>query len=495
MNRIRPTSSRSPRPLIISLCAGGGGVGRSTLAAELARSFVRKGLRVLLVDADLHHPTQHQRFDATERWAAQPWSPSLNCAHLAPPNDPSASGSTDPRVPELLILGQDHVGRPRAHAPDVRALHQSLRDADFDVIFLDQSSGLDEWTVSMSVLADVPAMVVATEPVSLDAGTRYMRRAIFSAMRLLDEAEGIEQVIDETSAQLPANWALGDLREAAERTGAADLLNEAMNRLEPYIILSQTREAAEREIGPVLGLAWWYLTGVRPRYAGAIDHDGRRWFHLRQGNLLPPLNSEFGAGFQLEELSKKLIDPARLDAEQPRQRAKDVPAALYLLGLSADTPAPEVRMCYRKLWEGVRRDHVGTQQLLNGPLRDKLIQDLESANRDLQTWLSERSTNTTTTEAQPARPRGPGARIRDRRRSMNLTEREVSLRTKIGLKVLKAIEEFDTPALPRATYLRQYLREIALVLNLDADSLMDEYLTAFAEAQRARILTRGQDNR
>ncbi len=401
----------------------------------------------------------------------------------------------DPRVPELLVLGQDHLGRPRAHAPDVLSLYQSLRDADVDVVFLDQSSGLDEWTVSMSVLADIPAMVVATEPVSLDAGTRYIRRALFLAMRLLDEAEGIEQVIDETSAQLPANWALGDLRDAAERTGAIDLLNEAMSRLEPYIILSQTREAAEREIGPVLGLAWWYLTGVRPRYAGAIDHDGRRWFHLRQGNLLPPLNSELGAGFQLEELSKKLSDPGRLDAEQPRQRGRDVPAALYLLGLSSDTPAPEVRMCYRKLWEGVRRDHVGTQQLLNGPLRDRLIQDLESANRDLQTWLSERSTNTTTTETVTVRPRGPGANIRDRRRAMNLTEREVSLRTKIGLKVLKSIEEFDTSDLPRATYLRQYLREIALVLNMDADALMDEYLTAFAEAQRARILTRGQDTR
>jgi hypothetical protein len=450
---------------------------------------------VLLVDADLNHPTQHQRFDAQTRWSSRAWTPSLSCAHLIPPNEPSASGSTDPRVPELLILGQDHDGRPRTHAPDVRALHKSLREADFDVVFLDQSSGLDEWTVSMSVLSDVPTMVVATEPISLDAGTRFMRRAIFAAMRLLDEAEGIEGVIDETYAQLPANWALGDLREAAERTGASDLLNEAMTRLEPYIVLSQTREAAEREIGPVLGLAWWYLTGVRPRYAGAVDHDSRRWFHLRQGTLLPPLNSEFGSGFQLEELSKKLIDPARLDAEQPRQRGKDVPAALYLLGLGVDTPAPEVRMCYRKLWEGVRRDHVGTQQLLSGALRDKLIQDLEAANRELQGWLSERTTNTTTTEAVPVTPRGPGGRIRDRRRSMNLTEREVSLRTKIGLKVLKAIEEFDTSSLPRATYLRQYLREIALVLNLDPESLMDDYLTAYAEAQRARILTRGQDNR
>lgn len=489
MNRIRPTASRVPRPLLISLCAGGGGAGRSTIAAELARTGVRRGLSVLLVDADIHHPTQHVRFDAPDRWTSRAWSPSLDCLHLSAPPDLSSSGTSDPRVPDLLVVAEDRSGCPRQHAPDVMALVRSLREADYDLVVIDQSSSLDDWTVSLAVLCDVPALVVANEPISLDAGTRFMRRSVFAAMRQLEAANGIERVVDETHALLPSRWALAELREAAERTGASDLLNEALSRFEPYLILSQTRETAERDMGQVLALAWWYLTGVRPRYLGAVDHDPRRWFHLRQGTLLPVLGSEQGAGVQFEELSKRLLQPALVDEEQPRQRGRDVPAALFLLGVKAETPAPEVRLTYRKLWEGVRRDHVGTQRLLRGALRDKLIADLESANRDLATWLSERPSVTQSVPVIEA-PAGPGRRIRDTRLAANLTEREMSLRTRIGLKVLRAIEEFDIAALPRATYLRQYLKEIAGVLGMDADRLLDDYLSAFADAQRTRILTR-----
>jgi cytoskeleton protein RodZ len=89
------------------------------------------------------------------------------------------------------------------------------------------------------------------------------------------------------------------------------------------------------------------------------------------------------------------------------------------------------------------------------------------------------------------RPRThPGQAIRDARAARNVSERELSLRTKIGLKALKAIEEFETRELPRATYLRQYLREIALALEMDPEPLLDAYLTAYAESQHERLLLR-----
>jgi cytoskeletal protein RodZ len=53
--------------------------------------------------------------------------------------------------------------------------------------------------------------------------------------------------------------------------------------------------------------------------------------------------------------------------------------------------------------------------------------------------------------------------------------RELSLRTKIGIKYLKAIEAVDPLTLPRPVYLRGYLREIAQVFQLDESDLIRRY--------------------
>ena len=57
-----------------------------------------------------------------------------------------------------------------------------------------------------------------------------------------------------------------------------------------------------------------------------------------------------------------------------------------------------------------------------------------------------------------------------------MTLRELSLRTKIGVKYLEAIEIMDPANLPRAVYLRGYLREIARVYHMKAADLIDEYI-------------------
>ena len=62
--------------------------------------------------------------------------------------------------------------------------------------------------------------------------------------------------------------------------------------------------------------------------------------------------------------------------------------------------------------------------------------------------------------------------------------RELSLRTKIGLHYLEAIEAMDVDQLPQPVYLRGYLREIARVLEIPVDSLLDRYLTELAERQQ-----------
>ncbi len=76
----------------------------------------------------------------------------------------------------------------------------------------------------------------------------------------------------------------------------------------------------------------------------------------------------------------------------------------------------------------------------------------------------------------PDRP-SPGIHLRDIRRDQNMSLRELSLRTKIGVKYIEAIEKVDRKVLPRPVYLRGYLREIAQVFKLDESALIEDYFS------------------
>lgn len=74
-------------------------------------------------------------------------------------------------------------------------------------------------------------------------------------------------------------------------------------------------------------------------------------------------------------------------------------------------------------------------------------------------------------------PGNPGAELRNLRRDQGMSLRELSLRTKIGVKYLSALEQMDKSTLPRPVYLRGYLREVARVFALDEARLIERYFT------------------
>jgi ATP-binding protein involved in chromosome partitioning len=85
-----------PRRRIVAVASGKGGVGKSTLAANLAVAMVRQGRKVGLVDADIYGPSQPrllanegQRPEARDKKLVpvpSPWGvPLLSMGHLAQP--------------------------------------------------------------------------------------------------------------------------------------------------------------------------------------------------------------------------------------------------------------------------------------------------------------------------------------------------------------------------------------------------------------------------
>jgi cytoskeleton protein RodZ len=78
-----------------------------------------------------------------------------------------------------------------------------------------------------------------------------------------------------------------------------------------------------------------------------------------------------------------------------------------------------------------------------------------------------------------------GEVIAQERENRQMSLRELSLRTRIGIRHLEALEAMDRENLPRPLYVRGYLREIARVLELPLESLLERYLRELAGGSKA----------
>ena len=326
------------------------------------------------------------------------------------------------------------------------------------------------------MLSDVPLLVVPTENTSLEAATRYLRSALFYALLAHPDAESVEFQLLRALDGLAADANAESFRDALAAEPLTALLESTLDRLVCYLALAQTREAAERDLGHALAFVWSHLLDVWPRYLGAFDHDERRWFHHRheQRGTKPAESVPEG---QAQELVKALQDLAKLDGDHPRVRRAAATTASERLGIPVDIEPAAARHAYRRLWEGLRRDSPLTTQVLDHVLRERIIHDLEDANRQLRLPSAEPAAPAVDVPApagEEAQAQAPGDRLRERRMDLELSVRELSLQTKIGLRHLEAIERFELDSLPRPVYLRGYLREIANVLGIDAERFMDD---------------------
>ncbi|WP_232531673.1 Mrp/NBP35 family ATP-binding protein [Microbacterium halophytorum] len=148
---------------VVAVTSGKGGVGKSTLTANLAVALAQRGLRVGLVDADVHGFSIPGLLGLSRGGeTAQP----TRLDDLMLP--PVAHGVKTISIGMFLQRGSDHGGAVAWRGPMLhRTINQFLTDVhfgDLDILLLDMPPGTGDIAISVGQLLPHAEVLVVTTP-------------------------------------------------------------------------------------------------------------------------------------------------------------------------------------------------------------------------------------------------------------------------------------------------------------------------------------------
>ena len=269
---------------IVGVGGGKGGIGKSLLSASLGIELARRGLRVVVVDADLGGANLHTCLgleqpklglgDFIERRVARIEDV------LAPssvPNLSLVSGATD----QLDIANPKHQQKLK--------LLRAVQSLDADYAILDIGSGTTFNVLDFFLLADHGILTLVPEPTSVENAYRFLKAAFYRRLRTVEAIYGISDALAAVG-RAPAGTLQGPralLAAVRERDPAlGELLEREMRKFRPRLVVNMTRTPGDREVGAAVVAAWRKYFGLEMDYLGCIGYDDDVWHTVRARQAL-----------------------------------------------------------------------------------------------------------------------------------------------------------------------------------------------------------------
>ena len=502
-----PVATSRSRVKLIALASGRGGSGRSLLAANLAVYLAQAGKKVVALDADPAGGPLHLLLGANR--------PARGFGDLLRGKATRLSELiADTQVAGVGVIASDGsafgAARPRITAKVTLAAIAAL---DVDTVVLDLGPPDSTLTLDLWLAADIPILVTIPDPASIEATYRFVKSAFVRRLRTI---RGLDRLIANTSGPPPG--ALDIYRSIKEAGGPAERLVQEIRRFRPTFIMNQTRTLPDQKLGGFLATAARRRLGHSLEYLGHVETDETVWLAARRRRSLIADYPDGKASKNIERLGRRLLS---LDGERERERPVTGPMRLEeeqtyyeILETEPGVSDEEIRRAYRTVKDnyasgsmviaGLYDEHElaalharinAAHDTLFAPDRRRLY-DLALPEADLARAVraaaqvqrpSAAAGGGAGTDDRPNTPEAvidanaevTGAFLRKVRELRGLELNDISQRTKISERYLRALEEEQFSEMPAAVYVRGYVTEYARALRLDPQRAAESYLARY----------------
>ena len=500
------TASPRSRVKLIAIAAGRGGSGRSLLAANLAVYLAQAGRKVVALDADPAGGPLHLMLGANRpargfgellRGKATRLSELIADTPIAGvgliAGDGSAFGAARPRMTSKVTLA-------------------AIAALDVDTVVLDLGYPDSTLTLDLWLAADIPILVTTPDPATIEATYRFAKSAFIRRLRTI---RGLDRLIANTAGPPPA--ALDLYKSIKEAGGPAERLAQEIRRFRPTFIMNQTRTLPDQKLGGFMATAARRRLGHSLEYLGHVESDETVWLAAKRRRSLIAEYPDGKASKNIERLGRRLLS---LDGERERERPVSGPLRVEeeqtyyeILETEPGVSDEEIRRAHRTVKDnyasgsmviaGLYDDHElaalharinAAHDTLFAPDRRRLY-DLALPEADLARAVRaaaavQRPTATVGGAGPEERPDTPevvidanaeitGAFLKKVREVRGLELNDISQRTKISERYLRALEEEQFTDMPAAVYVRGYVTEYARALRLDPQRAAESYLARY----------------
>ena len=241
---------------VVAIVSGKGGVGKSSLTANLACCLAQGGLRVGVLDADLNGPTmakmlgvRGQRLVLTPA-GVEPPRTSLGVKVMS--MDLLLPSDAAPLQWNAVTQAEAHTWRGAMEASALREFFTDTNWGELDLLLLDLPPGTDRLATVASLVERLTGSVVVTIP--SDVSHLVVRKSITVATQVKVPVLGL---VENMAGLLPGPDAAFLAREAGipllGRVPFDPALAAAADRGEPFVVIAP-ESAAARALGDVAAL-------------------------------------------------------------------------------------------------------------------------------------------------------------------------------------------------------------------------------------------------
>ena len=503
------TTSEMPAPRtvrnVIAVAGGRGGVGKSTIAINLAVYLAQLGRTVVLVDSDPTGAELHTMLGV---------SVSLD-AHTSDESDDVEMRTWPTPVPGLVLLPQLYsAGSTSPLRPGRKATWaRRLRHLAVDYVILDLGAGTAPATLDLFLTADIGLCVATPEPPSIETTYRFLR-ALFvrRVRRLLLKDRFKMRLAERVMQELPALPRPIELVQALARyeVSLAELAANELAALTPRLVINGVRLRSDAEVGPAVCEMSRRFLGVDMDYLGQIEQDDSVWLSVVRKRPLLIDSPASKSARNLERIARRTL-ALSTSRDVPRERsAPSILAPKYtlydVLGINRVSTDEEIRRASKRQRAIFQPDGLALTSLLTDEqlarevaaieeAHDTLLDPLRRKAYDLSTFPTEERSDRSPVEDDGSAAMAERQLLRDElareinpntdfngpllakvRESQGIEIEEIANRTKISVGYLKAIENDDFGALPALVYTRGFLQQISKLLGLDSAQVTRTYL-------------------